>query len=588
MDTPTYNAEQQAVWKPQPGEYWEGGLRYAQSYGGIVSALQDRQAYKGDKVKAYPNNFAGIIAAIEDLQNFEVEAGLPNVGAPPPGWEIIINPDGSVDGGWQQPPADGTLWFDTRQGRLFIAIDEQWIQTNGGDGIAHVGPNPPTNPPVIGQTWLDTVNGLFYVYIGEGKWQAVVSDGDITVTTATLPLSVTRSTSTDLYEPQILPEFPSIADMQVQKDYNDWVLSSLVSLDKALTEDSVFIDKTPPTENVIPGTLWFNSTTLELSIYYEDDNIKQWVPANPVFRYDEQLTHLNAAIAEETVTRQNAITSLRSDLIQRLENGAGEDEEARQRLDALEADVASIERISSEGLMRKVHLDAAKQSLQQAIDNVRSDIPSITHLQSQSAAEQTTADLQAQIAGLATSTSLQEVRESIPSIDDLAKSVDVTAEISAATEPFVPSTGGRFTGTIQMDKLDVSKPGFDFSTQVGSGDNAFVFKTNAPREEYTSFGTTENWWEYAWKFESQEDFCWIFNEREKVFSITKDGPACSTLILGDIQDNAEYGRVIYNSIDLKERLVKYQKAFEEMRRGVATSTDFDSLKASLITALAHV
>ena len=25
---------------------------------------------------------------------------LPDVGAPPPGWEIIVNPDGSIDGDW--------------------------------------------------------------------------------------------------------------------------------------------------------------------------------------------------------------------------------------------------------------------------------------------------------------------------------------------------------------------------------------------------------------------------------------------------------------------------------------------------------
>ena len=99
-------------------------MRYAHSYGGIISALQDLQASKGGEIKAYPNNFAGIIAAIEDLQEFLTEGQLPDVGAPPDGWEIIVNPDGSIDGGWQKPPKDGQLWFDTRQGRLFIAIDK--------------------------------------------------------------------------------------------------------------------------------------------------------------------------------------------------------------------------------------------------------------------------------------------------------------------------------------------------------------------------------------------------------------------------------------------------------------------------------
>ena len=155
MDTPTYNAEGREVWKPQPGQFHQGGLRYVQSYGGIVSALQDIQVAKGMDTKAYPNNFAGIIAAIEDIEEFLVEGNLPDIGAPPPGWEIIINPDGSIDGQWQETPKDGTLWFDTRQGRMFIAIEGEFVQTNGADGISHVGPNPPTNPPVIGQHWLE-------------------------------------------------------------------------------------------------------------------------------------------------------------------------------------------------------------------------------------------------------------------------------------------------------------------------------------------------------------------------------------------------------------------------------------------------
>ena len=93
------------------------------SYGGIVHALKDLQAAQSGTTKSYPHNFAGIIAAIEDLMEYLTEGSLPDVGAPPDGWEIIVNDDGSVDGDWQIRPQDGQLWFDTRQGRLFIAID---------------------------------------------------------------------------------------------------------------------------------------------------------------------------------------------------------------------------------------------------------------------------------------------------------------------------------------------------------------------------------------------------------------------------------------------------------------------------------
>ena len=184
----------------------------------------------------------------------------------------------------QTKPQDGKLWFDTRQGRLFIAINGEYVQTNGGDGISHVGPNPPTVGPVIGQHWLDTDTGLFYVYIGEGIWQAVVSDGDITITTATLPLAIVRtSAATDIYTPTILPGLPTIDQMQVQKDYNTWLMQALVSLDQAVTEGSVSMGELPPTENVVPGTLWYDTESLELSIYYEDNDSAQWIPTSVAY-----------------------------------------------------------------------------------------------------------------------------------------------------------------------------------------------------------------------------------------------------------------------------------------------------------------
>jgi len=68
VDTPTYDSEGLQTWKPQPGEYYKFGLKQRESYGGIVSALNDVKAAGSCGIsKAYPHNFAGIIAAIEDL-----------------------------------------------------------------------------------------------------------------------------------------------------------------------------------------------------------------------------------------------------------------------------------------------------------------------------------------------------------------------------------------------------------------------------------------------------------------------------------------------------------------------------------------
>jgi len=134
-------------------------------------------------------------------------------------------------------------------------------------------------------------------------------------------------------------------------------------------------------------------------------------------------------------------------------------------------------------------------------------------------------------------------------------------------------------------KEDYSAPVFDFSTAPHYGHSALKFQTAL--NTTTTFGTTESPYELGWQFGSDEDYCWKYND-SKVFSISKEGPACSTLILGDFSANNNNGRVIRNKIDLKQRLTDYQFAFETMRQGVASATDFDSLKANILSALASV
>ena len=592
MDTPTYNADGQAIWKPQPGEYFPGGLRYAHSYGGIVSALQDLQASKGSEVKTYPNNFAGIIAAIEDLQEFLTEGTLPDVGAPPPGWEIIINPDGSIDGQWQRPPKDGQMWFDTRQGRLFIAIDEEWVQTNGGDGIAHVGENPPTNPPVIGQSWLDTDTGLFYVYVGEGLWQAVVSDGDITVTTATLPLAIARSTfdvddgtgSTEVYQPQVLPDLPSIDAMRVQKDYNTWLMEALVNLDKAVTEGSVSISDTPPTENIVPGTLWYDSRTLELSIYYEDDDSAQWVPVSVGFGLEEVTEPIRIAVEQEVVDRKQAVESLYSTIGTTSGTTNVRIDGIQADLDALELAVGGIEVPDISGLAAQSELEPILNRLSVVENKPDVNLTNYTTFDDLSGVQQ----MLINEIDSKTSLELSDITPLIPDVSTYVTQADIDASIDNITTEYLPRTGGTLTGSFVVQKDDYSEPAFDFSTAAWHSKCAFKFAANANDAYYTKFGTTETPWEYAWEFASDEDFCWIYNDTSKVFSITKDGPACSTLYVGDIGDNDANGRVIHNKIDVKERLNTYQTAFEQLRQGVSDANDFDSLKANILSVLASV
>ena len=166
---------------------------------------------------------------------------------------------------------------------------------------------------------------------------------------------------------------------------------------------------------------------------------------------------------------------------------------------------------------------------------------------------------------------------------------DINTSIAGITTNFLPRDGGVVRGSFKVEKQDYALPAFDMSGASWHSRDAFKLAANAPVDGYTStFGTTDEMWEYAWNFSQDEDFCWIYNDTNKVFSITKEGPACSTLVLGDFSANDNSGRVIHNKIDVKERLNTYQTAFEQMRQGVSNATDFDSLKANILSALASV
>jgi hypothetical protein len=178
----------------------------------------------------------------------------------------------------------------------------------------------------------------------------------------------------------------------------------------------------------------------------------------------------------------------------------------------------------------------------------------------------------------------------IPSITNLSTREEVTQAVANITNDFLPRNGGIIQGNLKVNKNDIGLPGLDFTAAPTDSRMAFKFATNSGYDDNTeaTFGTTNNFWEYAYNFGSKEDFCWVYNDNNKVFSITKDGPACSTLYLGDIKENTIEGRVILNKIDVKDRLVKYQTAFEQLRQNVSNSNDFDSLKANILTSLASV
>ena len=132
---PGRDSEGLQTWNPSVGLHFKAAAKKRESYGGIVGALQDLQSDSGATIKSYPENFAGIIAAIQDLTLAGKSPGS-DTGEKPPGGDVIINPDtGFPEWIITEQPMNGQLWFDTRQGRLFVWQEDDWYQTNGADGL---------------------------------------------------------------------------------------------------------------------------------------------------------------------------------------------------------------------------------------------------------------------------------------------------------------------------------------------------------------------------------------------------------------------------------------------------------------------
>ena len=191
MSQPNLNSQGQQVWDPSVGAYFTPGKENAESFGGIVAAIQDQLASQNAIVKAYPYNFAGIISALQDLTLNIASPPGSIIGPKPDMGDVVIDGNGNPVFEYSTVPEDGTLWFDTRQGRMFVAFESEWYQTNGADGLPIVTTTstaPSASNLALGQMWFDTATDILYIFDG----QYTEANGSVvtTPTATTTPLWV--------------------------------------------------------------------------------------------------------------------------------------------------------------------------------------------------------------------------------------------------------------------------------------------------------------------------------------------------------------------------------------------------------------
>jgi len=580
-------------------------------FGSIVRALQAQQAAAGQTIKEYPYNFQGITEAIRDQTTFQNQNPGSDIGPSPSMGDVTIDENGDPVFTYSANPLDGDLWFDTRQGRMFIAFENDWYQTNGGDGLVIV--TASATPPAatnlaIGQQWFNSTDGILYIFAGQYQetdgtivttptattvpvWAQLV-DTTFVPTTANIDIvggTIDPKITTAVTASNFLP-FVDPALVEHQDDINLYYIDCLLALDAQIKVNQPYVNVDPPANPEV-GQFWFDSTTIEMSIWYSapGDAWGQWVPVFSPAKIDDNLNTLKTGLAAETVARQLQATTLQANIDLLSSTVTSNNSTLTNSVNGLQSQINAIPSIDLSPYVTAAQEQTDITNLQNQVDAARSDITLMYRgFITQGALTSTQQTLQANIDTKADQTALTAAIATIPSVTGLASETYVNTQIAANTG--LAAAGGTLTGTLTIDKNDIANAGLDYSTNHYDGNLAQKYRTNCQMStaHYATFGTNSNLYEYNWAFDDNEDFCWTHGTNGKVASIDKSGIAASNFLIATFGTNTSSGRSLTSTIDVGARLATYQTALTNLRTNAATATTLDELKTAIANALVNV
>ena len=158
-------------------------------------------------------------------------------------------------------------------------------------------------------------------------------------------------------------------------------------------------------------------------------------------------------------------------------------------------------------------------------------------------------------------------------------------EIETNQQTYLKKSGGTFNGRLVIENNDTAVAGIDFTSSAANSRNAIQFQTYGG--DIATIGSEETPRQFAISTAGNQEFA-VVNDGTKQLSVTKDGVYASSLFVADFNPNTDDGLSASNIIDVKERLTKYQTAFEEIRSSIATVQTFDEYKTSLIDILSRI
>ena len=592
------------------------------NFEGIIKAFNTVREDVGFKTKYYPSSYEGVVEAILELGR-NLSGALPS--PYPPNWEPILDEDGNPISGNFPPgyvPPQGDLWFDTRQGRLMVFVDDGYYQTNGADVLTKVQTEAP-ELEVIGGMWYDPNADALYLWEGT-QWRLVSAD---TVNTATLALA-NPTAFRNIDTASLLPD---TSGLSTQSDFNTWAVAAFRALEaNAESNTTVYAsDSSPIDQN--EGDLWFNTDVLQLFVAHDSSWIPASTPSTPLTE-DPNFNTLEAVV-NGLQTNVNVRFSTTDSRLTALET------EEHQVYD-LEIDNSplGIKLVDQGGLKTNVEItgkngvsvtndygklcfDGAqlldritavendyltsvdKQSLENTAAQLQQQITAVNAKETVSPAE--LSELSNQVQALPTFVAVDsklplsggqlsgelnldnnKIRALGAPIDptDAARLADITNALITVSNQYIPKNNPVFNG-IDVQRNDIALSGIKFVNGAASGIRAIELGTNTQTNATAVFGQTMYPGEVAWSFNGGENFSWIDETTGKQLRIDADGVCAKNLSIANFVRGQNGVEQITNKIDVKERLNAYQNSLDGIRSALNSSSTFEEFKSSALIAL---
>ena len=585
------------------------------SFQGIIDAFNNVRLANGEVRRPYPASYQGIIQAISDLQKW----GHADTGDNPPNWYPIYDDEGNIIGGnFAPPPKNGDLWFDTRQGRLFIWMDDGYYQCNGADGIPTVSSSQP-DKEVTGALWYNTGNNSLYIYTGT-TWSQITAPTGF----STENLFLSNPTTDTFSSPG--DTLPDAAAVSTQEDYNQFIFAALAALEGAVegVNEAQPLPMGPDNPSTATdGDQFYNTTSETLLVYSDGAWRSSGGPAPDISNYPvieglQQAITNSDAIRQEIQNRLStlegqprktySLSNLGSQIILS-DNHNNEDRitfagaggitvgksgdelvvsasSLSSSISAIEADyLTSTDRLAlvQKDDQQQSDIDALTQATNANTANVGSILDAIDALPTASEL----ADRLSSSGGTLTG-NLNMGGNLITDLPDPSNPKDATTrgfedDREARVRNDLVSKVGTTLQSIKMNNSNLSLASLDFSTQPINGNKAFKFQTyQGGNPHYVTFGTTDKPWEYSWEYSGDEAFNWIRNG-QRVFAIQGEEVYAKDFVLASIGETAN-GPRYSNKINIRDVINELQQSSFATDTQIQNMTDDVSAASTGVAA----